>query len=344
MGWTSYPATHYKNGKVDRVAEVIDNLTWKSEHRSCTVVKAVTAGSTVYAAVECKSPEKTFVFAVVVLTHVTNDYYNFAYKEIEEGSGPVESQCPVSILKLLSPIEEIYEEGSSARDWASAWRQRCHENNAAKLTKKKDPDALGNLPVGTCIRWKYYDVSGNMNELTLVKRFHPARRSPIWMTDRGSYVPQTRIKTYTIVSRPYKDEKSKARVDEALKRLNILETEFRFNPNVAKDFSEGKLNVSDPNGMLFWLSDKYSEALVKKVAELEGSGKTVYHILDSQTEIGRMFSILYVSDHPTEWDDDKECLKNGNPCVYVFNADYPELSEYGYIEFNGKFGGLVRTA
>ena len=71
------------------------------------------------------------VICVVCLIHwVPNarDGFNFGYKDMEEGDGPCESDCPERIMKLLDPVENSYSPDTSTYNWASAWRQRCWDN------------------------------------------------------------------------------------------------------------------------------------------------------------------------------------------------------------------------
>ena len=154
MGWTSHHATHYKNGKVDRKAEC-DACFVEGLNTGCyDVLKSAIVGSTYYAAVkplkkykniETKEivdipKEEQRVFGVVFLTSVDNkDYFNFSYKDMDETCGPYKYDCPKSILDLLTPTESEY---------ANEWRKKCYET----LAKKKDPNALSNLPEGSVIK------------------------------------------------------------------------------------------------------------------------------------------------------------------------------------------------
>ena len=153
MGWTSYRATHYKNGKVDRKAEC-DNLFCcdmvSRENREVIgkyeVVKSAMVGSTYYAAVKVTKfatefkPEQSDVWAAVVLTSVdSKDHFNFSYKDMDETCGPYKYDCPKGILDLLTPTDNEY---------ANNWRAKCRE----QLEKKKNPNSLGKLPIGTVIQ------------------------------------------------------------------------------------------------------------------------------------------------------------------------------------------------
>lgn len=205
MGWTSYHASYYKNGKVDRKAECdayfMEGLNAGWYH----VVKSALVGSVYYAAVQHLKrhtdqkdedgnrkiedvPEnKRETWAAVFLTKTdSRNYYNFYYKDMDETVGPCEAECPVSILKLLSPTNHA---------WANEWRKRCYEN----AERKKFPNALANLPIGAVIRYTKHD--GTVMELIKHQPAYQLKR-PFWYHEEsGTYTPSKRIKKYEVVSR-----------------------------------------------------------------------------------------------------------------------------------------------
>lgn len=133
MGWTSYHAEFYKNGKIDRKAECDNELTKSGCYE---VLKSAMVGATYYGAVRNKD---NTVFAVVMLTSVdTKDYFNFAYKDMSETMMPYHFECPQNILNLLTPTNNA---------WANEWRRRCKENAEIKQAK----NGLKNLKVGAKI-------------------------------------------------------------------------------------------------------------------------------------------------------------------------------------------------
>lgn len=136
MGWTSYQATHYKNnGTIDRKKE-LDYELFRFEHEGGhRLVKSSMVGATYYAAV--KHP-RGHVYGLVVLTQVDNRIGELFYKDMSEDMLPGYYDCPVSILKLLSPTDN---------ECALEWRAKCAEQAAAK----KSPTALNNLPIGAKI-------------------------------------------------------------------------------------------------------------------------------------------------------------------------------------------------
>ena len=203
MGWTSYHVDKtYKNGKpfIDRKAEcdkmfISDAVSWKTHEviGRYELLKSAMVGSTHYAAVRKTifatetEPESVKVFAAVTLTKVDNkDYYNFAYKDMDESVGPCECKCPKAILDLLTPTEYEY---------AKEWRKRCYEN----LKKKKDSNALGNLPIGSVIK-----CTLNGKEIVLEKHApaYQFRRAFWKLVDEASYIPAKHIpNNYEVVKK-----------------------------------------------------------------------------------------------------------------------------------------------
>ena len=116
MGWTSYHATYYKKGAVDRKAE-IDNMWNNDSSKRFKVLKSSMVGSTYYGAID--NGEE--VFAVVFLTSTNSkDYFNFSYKDMEESMCPYQFDCPIGILNLLTETDN---------EWAIKWRENCYEKH-----------------------------------------------------------------------------------------------------------------------------------------------------------------------------------------------------------------------
>jgi hypothetical protein len=88
---------------------------------------------TAYLAVRIKSENRVTAFvALLDYPRGRNSQEKFGYKMMDEGMGPYESDCPVSILKLLTPLPEAEDEAR----WAKAWRERCWANHKAKLENR----------------------------------------------------------------------------------------------------------------------------------------------------------------------------------------------------------------
>lgn len=177
MGWTYYNAEHYKNGKIDRKAELDEKFTWSENGRTVTVVKSAMRGSIYYAAVrsqnETNGTDETF--AVVCLTHTdSKSYWNFGYKDMDETMGPGEHDCPKGILDLLTPTDS---------EWANEWRRLCREKIERNRTKKP-------LPIGTRI-----EFTRNGKTYTCVKReANHQFRTPWWYVPaENKYYPKKYI-------------------------------------------------------------------------------------------------------------------------------------------------------
>lgn len=111
MGWTYYQATYYKkDGTIDRLEQC------RAEFRKypswATIVKDIIVGNVYYAAM--KSSKSGEIWALIVVTET--DGNEFGYKDMDETCGPYYYDCPIGILKLLSPIENKY---------AQEWRKNC---------------------------------------------------------------------------------------------------------------------------------------------------------------------------------------------------------------------------
>lgn len=140
MGWDYGRARYWKNGRIDRKAECDERFTWKTDAKEISVLKSSMVGSTYYAAVQIKTPEKTEVIGCVTLTSV--DGCDIGMKIMEETCGPYQVECPKSILKLLTPTDS---------EWANEWRKKCWAYHEEKERKKKDKYSLKNLALGTRI-------------------------------------------------------------------------------------------------------------------------------------------------------------------------------------------------
>lgn len=173
MGWTSYRATYYKNGRIDRKAEC-DALFDSND--GYQLLKSSMVGGTWYAAV--KHPAGC-VFGCVCLTQVhAGEFY---YKDMSEDMGPTESRCPVSILDLLDDTESEY---------AQKWRERCREH----ARRRREHKTVSTLPIGAIIRYRTWDGS----ERTLQKMAPAYQFRTPWFYDASKhcyvskkYIPET---------------------------------------------------------------------------------------------------------------------------------------------------------
>lgn len=163
MGWTSYHAQFYKNGKVDRKKELDFEFDRSDSFR---VLKSSMVGSTYYAAVS----NGEIVFGLVVRTATdSKDYCNFSYKAMDETEEPYLYDCPKAILDMLSPTDNEY---------ALRWRNKCaiYRNKSGRLRA---------LPIGAEIEVQY---GSRMLRLTkYAARF--SSMQPFWSADGYRYMP-----------------------------------------------------------------------------------------------------------------------------------------------------------
>lgn len=184
MGWTSCHVA----GKIDRKEEI--RKYFESEDCPTKVLKMATKGSVVYAAVEYHDQEgERVVFATVFLTQInSNDYYNFSYKDLDESAGPFESDCPASILNLLTPTDNQY---------ANEWRKNCRDNIESSKQKKKNPYSLNNLEVGAKIETR----DPRTEEPLILQKYIPfGGKRAIWVNESVTF----KYKVETIERMGYK--------------------------------------------------------------------------------------------------------------------------------------------
>lgn len=189
MGWTSYMATHYKNGKVDRKAEMDERWTQTESDGfpELNVLKSRMVGSVYYAAIEVKrNGIRERVFGQVALTSTKwNDGMNFGYKDMDESMGSYCYDCPASVLNMLTGTDNEY---------ALEWRRKCRE----KLEKRKRHETKDTLPIGSVIEFERCDgrrvVLEKMNPEFQFKR-------PWWFQeDNNTYVSLKDIpENFTII-------------------------------------------------------------------------------------------------------------------------------------------------
>lgn len=188
MGWTWQCAKFYdRKGNIDRKAECDDLYTWNNEETGdkCRVLKSAMVGATWYGACERTRPgQEPYVFAGVCLTSVYRRAgFDFGYKDMDESEGPCERDCPLSILKLLSPCDH---------EWALVWRKDCRENAAKKAAAKKDLNGLRNLQIGAKIT-----IQKRGQSIVLEKGRISNRKNPVWISRAENvYYPLSHIKRY----------------------------------------------------------------------------------------------------------------------------------------------------
>ena len=127
MGWTYYQATYYKNNKIDRLAEC--RAEFGKQPSWATILKDSMVDNVYYAAM--KSTDSNEVWALVVLT--ATDGREFGYKDMDETMGPGYYDCPIGILKLLSPTDNAY---------AKEWRKNVKDRNLPACWTRQKQSAL----------------------------------------------------------------------------------------------------------------------------------------------------------------------------------------------------------
>lgn len=129
-----------------------------------------------------------------------------------------------------------------------------------------------------------------------------------------------------------KEDKKK----EAYRRM----TELQLNINGIQEFmKEDVLNISWC-GSLIHLDDEQT-AKVQKFEEKYDV--LVYHVIQNDTYLGTMLTLLFVSDQPREWEQDRAYVKARNPFAYVVNLDDDTQSEFGSVQVETHAGVIVRT-
>lgn len=149
MGWTT---THRDKSKSVQ-AFLIERNNCANEHGRWEVLDIATVRNTVYMAIRRTRPDgSSYVFAAVTLTKHwprAKDGYNFGWKDMDESVGPNEAECPMRILRLLSPLEPTEVKNRHS----IAWRQKCLENIARmKIAKSRQAGALVFLPGGATFK------------------------------------------------------------------------------------------------------------------------------------------------------------------------------------------------
>lgn len=126
MGWLFYTDRRVQT-YADEKAEITRLCTFEGESRRTELVKACKVGSTWYAAARVTNrdctpvedatyvtdPDGSITFGAVFLTRYDDGCWG--YKDMEESAGPNESRAPLSLLSLLSEL-------NNPESYAHAWR------------------------------------------------------------------------------------------------------------------------------------------------------------------------------------------------------------------------------
>ena len=117
--------------------------------------------------------------------------------------------------------------------------------------------------------------------------------------------------------------------EEAVNRMK----ELGLMSDVIRKFQKGELLVSETGGILY----DPDESALDAIEDTKQYGLP-YHVLRS----GEMYSVLYVSNHPEEWETEHYNKRDKYILANVWNAD-GQFSELGDIWVVPANGGLVRT-
>lgn len=143
---------------------------------------------------------------------------------------------------------------------------------------------------------------------------------------------------------------------EALKRLGILKKfgmsygapirQFRDDGEIGIFENQGGFAKAVYYGLYMNTGDgEFYDKLAEEVKKIqEKHDLLVYLILVDHTNVGTICSLFYVSDQKEEWGYDIDDLENGCQCVYGYNMDIEDYSEFGSIAFEAvpAFGGICR--
>ncbi|MDB4590945.1 hypothetical protein OAH77_04510 [Flavobacteriaceae bacterium] len=155
MGWTSLftyevnpqTSTKERNEQIKKWF-VETNLRPVEKYEA---LKMQVVGNVLYAAVKLKKTNR--VTAFIYVFSLDSNGHEYYYKDMDESVGPCNYDCPMSIIKLLTPTE---------RKWANEWREKVKEHHKKKKERKDwlknvDRTKLDNL-------LKYLKDYANFNE------------------------------------------------------------------------------------------------------------------------------------------------------------------------------------
>ena len=120
--------------------------------------------------------------------------------------------------------------------------------------------------------------------------------------------------------------------------LNMLRL-LRIHINAIYDYkNKDKLNRSENQGILFWLSDKEKEMVSN--FENDNTNCKVYHLLKTNTiDFGTVYDLLYVVDDEDFMKQAKANLKDN----LVLSHTITPFPESGLISVKCINGGLIRN-
>lgn len=99
-------------------------------------------------------------------------------------------------------------------------------------------------------------------------------------------------------------------------------------PFASKNYSE--VGYAELNEKIKWFEEEFN--------------CVVYLIEQCNTNFGMLYNFFYVSQHRSEWADDRALLDEGLTYAYVWNSTDDILSEIGMIGFTIRNGVIVRIS
>ena len=133
---------------------------------------------------------------------------------------------------------------------------------------------------------------------------------------------------------------------EGINRLAELTNVFELNPKLVKYLREGRLYYSYMVSGLFGCIDtiEYNAEYARICREFEEeTGAYVYHAIESDTSLGKMLTLLFVSSEKSKEDWKVEKLSGNNVLAYVYNLT-EDFGEYGSVLVTTDNGALLRKA
>lgn len=172
MNWESKPTEFVlENGHVDRIQEIKHLIT---THGRLPLL-VVSMGDTVYAAVKDTATQETAAW----IYKITIEDDHFLYALMKETENPTEQNCPLSILKRLTPTKD---------ENANRWRAACY----ASYKESKKKKTLNKLPLGAKIQFvndrksvTIGDHKAKMGDvIQLIKKRIGAKKEWEWFTGK----------------------------------------------------------------------------------------------------------------------------------------------------------------
>ena len=124
---------------------------------------------------------------------------------------------------------------------------------------------------------------------------------------------------------------------EAIKRLKALNI---IDDAINQFEKDDIVMVSEPPfGGLYWLTDEEKE-MVREFEEKHNA--LVYIVVRAFTNLGKMDSLLFVSDYEEDYESEMKDIEDGYVMSYTINHDMPYCADMGSIAVKPMFGGLLR--